>query len=509
MASADFEDWWGYWWSGDWAGECGGWCEYNFDLTDVGDLGNLCGQPEVWVAFIFESDSSITDVGTFIDDITLRASTHVPTATPTATPATPTATPTATPVTPTATPTTTSTTDHQLFLPLVAKGLGGAVEKDIGAEGGGLEHPYGASLELPSDSIPEPLTFSIEVQDSLPAPLPAGLSAVGKAVKFGPSGIYFGIPAMVRLPVPSGVDAERASTFTYTEGEWRLMPSYVEGNQLVAGTSWFSWFVVAPLTSDDPQYEHKALVLVNRTNENVLVSLRAWNLRYPDRDVPPDVRNWPLGTFDFWRTDQVCLIWPQGTYTFWVFSPRLGVTCWIGPYTLGEYDSPYCVSGKQKPFSLIWTGPHCFPGNPTGNVPGQPVLGVGSLRFTLRWSAQADLDLHVQAPDGYIWYGNRGPTANGGRLDRDCICLDYGQPDFGVENIFWPAGQAPAGQYTVSVAFFNHCGTGATNVPFRLEVLDTGQYQSWDGTVAEEYRVLNTPIGQMPSRSRWSTTWSR
>lgn len=72
VASTNFEDWWGYWWSGDWAGECGGWCECNFDLTDVGDLGNLCGQSEVWIAFVFESDSSITYEGTYIDDLVLR-----------------------------------------------------------------------------------------------------------------------------------------------------------------------------------------------------------------------------------------------------------------------------------------------------------------------------------------------------------------------------------------------------------------------------------------------------
>ena len=73
VASTDSDDWWGHWWSGDWAEECGGWCEDNFDLTNVGGLGNLCGQPEVWIAFFFESDSSFTYEGTYVDDITLRA----------------------------------------------------------------------------------------------------------------------------------------------------------------------------------------------------------------------------------------------------------------------------------------------------------------------------------------------------------------------------------------------------------------------------------------------------
>jgi hypothetical protein len=203
-------------------------------------------------------------------------------------------------------------------------------------------------------------------------------------------------------------------------------------------------------------------------------------------------------------------MFPQGTYTFWVYSPRLNRTCATNPVSLGEADWPYCISGERLILTEApWTGTNCFSGNPTGNTPGQPVLGIGSLRLTLRWTTQADLDLHVQAPDGYIWYSSPGPTANGGQLDRDSWCIDYGQPGFGVENVYWPRGQAPPGQYTVSVAYFWDCATGGRNVPFRLEVNDDGQYQSWDGTVPDDYTVLGTPIGQIPAQSKWSTSWSR
>ena len=400
----------------------------------------------------------------------------------------------------------------QVFLPIAFRNHGGPVEKDIGPEGGRLEHSYGASLELPSGSIPQPLTFSIEVQDSLPAPLPSNVSALGKAVKFGPSDIYFGVPALIRLPVPSGVDEARINMYTYKEGEWRLVPAHVEENHLLAGTSSFSWFTIGQLSYANPQYEHKALVHVNRTTEDeIIVSLRSWDLAHPDRDSSPTGWSVGLGPFNFWRSDQACSTFPQGTYTFWVYSPRLDRTCWTDAYTLGVGSSPYCISAERVILTVSnWWGGSCFAGNPTGNVPGQPVLGVGSLRFTLRWSTQADLDLHVQAPDGYVWYVSPGPTSNGGQLDRDSICLDYGQPGFGVENVYWPAGRAPAGQYTVSVAYFWDCETGATNVPFRLEVTDDGgQYQSWDGTVAEDYPELYTPIGQIPSQSKWSTTWTR
>jgi len=76
VASTDEENWWGDYWYGDWTGpdDCNGWCNETFDLRDVYHLGNLCGQPKVWVAFGFVSDShSSNDEGVYIDDINIRA----------------------------------------------------------------------------------------------------------------------------------------------------------------------------------------------------------------------------------------------------------------------------------------------------------------------------------------------------------------------------------------------------------------------------------------------------
>jgi len=60
----------------------------NFDLTNVYELGNLTGQPEVWIAFVFTSDSFVTyPEGAYVDDIVLRKVTGEPTTpTPTSTP---------------------------------------------------------------------------------------------------------------------------------------------------------------------------------------------------------------------------------------------------------------------------------------------------------------------------------------------------------------------------------------------------------------------------------------
>lgn len=55
------------------SGNSGGWTSYNFDLTTVPTLGDVTGQSNVWIAFIFTSDSTInTFAGPFLDDILLQ-----------------------------------------------------------------------------------------------------------------------------------------------------------------------------------------------------------------------------------------------------------------------------------------------------------------------------------------------------------------------------------------------------------------------------------------------------
>ena len=119
-------------------------------------------------------------------------------------------------------------------------------------------------------------------------------------------------------------------------------------------------------------------------------------------------------------------------------------------------------------------------------------LGSGDVQATLRWSSSADLDLHVKEPDGTeIAYSSPGPTSTGGKLDVDsnvnCV------PESGVENVFWPAGGAPTGDYVVSVNGFSvggSCGGG----DYELTIKVSGQEdQVFNGTVAanetDEYPV--------------------
>jgi hypothetical protein len=66
LASIDGENFSGWRVSGNWSL----WEQTTFDLSDY------CGEPQVWLAFIFQSDSNNTDNGTFLDEILLE--TYIP-----------------------------------------------------------------------------------------------------------------------------------------------------------------------------------------------------------------------------------------------------------------------------------------------------------------------------------------------------------------------------------------------------------------------------------------------
>ena len=67
-ASTDGGNFYGYITSGN----SSGWVERTFDLTDVYELGDLSGQPQVWIAFNFTSNGSVAYKGAFLDDIEIK-----------------------------------------------------------------------------------------------------------------------------------------------------------------------------------------------------------------------------------------------------------------------------------------------------------------------------------------------------------------------------------------------------------------------------------------------------
>ena len=54
------------------SGNSGGWVSGSLDLTAIPTLGNVTGQPQVWIAFAFTSDYSVEDEGAYVDEIFLQ-----------------------------------------------------------------------------------------------------------------------------------------------------------------------------------------------------------------------------------------------------------------------------------------------------------------------------------------------------------------------------------------------------------------------------------------------------
>ena len=125
----------------------------------------------------------------------------------------------------------------------------------------------------------------------------------------------------------------------------------------------------------------------------------------------------------------------------------------------------------------------------------KPDVGTGDVQLTLTWGSTADLDLAVQGPDGtVIDYTNRGPTDTGGQLDVDANvgCTDDDGIEGAVENVFWPSGDAPSGEYTVTVTGFQVDGCGSGD--FTLDLTAGGASRTETGTVGEDEEQTFTVV---------------
>ena len=67
--SLDNDNYWGTGWSGNWTP----WTDETLDLTNVYQLGNVCGQSRVWIAIVFDSNPTVTMEGAYVDNVALTA----------------------------------------------------------------------------------------------------------------------------------------------------------------------------------------------------------------------------------------------------------------------------------------------------------------------------------------------------------------------------------------------------------------------------------------------------
>ncbi|WP_152532294.1 hypothetical protein [Leptolyngbya sp. Heron Island J] len=126
----------------------------------------------------------------------------------------------------------------------------------------------------------------------------------------------------------------------------------------------------------------------------------------------------------------------------------------------------------------------------------EPTLQTGDVQVTLRWNTSDDLDLIVIDPAGDIVDFGSPTSPSGGQLDVDANGFCQTQNFSPVENIFWPMGAAPDGQYVAYVTLAIPCSleslastdvTAANNayasltVPYTLTILNQGETTTYEG----------------------------
>lgn len=106
----------------------------------------------------------------------------------------------------------------------------------------------------------------------------------------------------------------------------------------------------------------------------------------------------------------------------------------------------------------------------------------GEVQVSLLWNNYNDLDLHVRTPAGEEIFFERRRSRCRGELDVDMNAQGRvsNEP---VENIYWPRGRAPYGEYIVLVNHYaNHGDTDPT--PFEVEVKVDGRVRRFTGVLS-------------------------
>ncbi len=187
----------------------------------------------------------------------------------------------------------------------------------------------------------------------------------------------------------------------------------------------------------------------------------------------------------------------------WEGAPVTGKTLILGVLDDGFYRVP--VDNGVYPYptdvEILQTVSHDFDlwvGFADGfDEVGHPIVGAtiaipiqitevltGDVQVNINWDTANDVDLHVVDPTGFeIFYGQpSSPT--GGRLDLDSNAACY-IDGVNNENIYWPEGGAPAGEYTVRADLWASCdGQG---IRWRVTVVTGGEdVTTHDGTFSPE-----------------------
>ncbi len=124
-----------------------------------------------------------------------------------------------------------------------------------------------------------------------------------------------------------------------------------------------------------------------------------------------------------------------------------------------------------------------------------------SLRVSLTWSnpETPNLDLILLDPLGSEISAETPSNDTGGQLDFDDRCDAFAQG--GPENIAWPSGRAPEGEYEVKVRYTESCAEGDAPANWEVTLLVDGERTVFSGTIqsGETIPVTRFAVGPLAS----------
>ena len=150
------------------------------------------------------------------------------------------------------------------------------------------------------------------------------------------------------------------------------------------------------------------------------------------------------------------------------------------------------IGGLLGELFLGWAQPQQRDGNNAGGLIFNADLSArlqrehaqsGDVQISLMWNNQNDLDLHVIDPAGEAIFFKRRKSSSGGELDVDMNADPRkGLSNQPVENVYWPSGGAPNGNYKVYVNYYlNHGAPDPTDFIVGVSVGWHGKH-CWDRT---------------------------
>lgn len=120
-----------------------------------------------------------------------------------------------------------------------------------------------------------------------------------------------------------------------------------------------------------------------------------------------------------------------------------------------------------------------------------PTASTGDVQILLKWNDYNDLDLRCTDPSGYdLYYHNRlSPTSGVFEIDMNVEypgTSDHPSSANPVENIYWPSGQAPRGNYVVYVKMYNQHLSTVVSSEYTVELTRLGEKKFFTGSVNKE-----------------------